>query len=143
MVAAALITGAVVIFGLFLVGAFRVAQLPVSSSTADEWLFLAACFFLSLFLAVAMLHRARLKFEAHQVSVPALTNFFMATALAGLLWSLSFFSWCTLYHGDEFLHHSAERYFKTAFSGSILGSFLLGLLALYLSSPRPRGRRRT
>jgi hypothetical protein len=141
--AVASITGAVAIFGLFLIGAFHMAQLSVSSTSKNEWLYLAACFCSSLILTVAILHRAQLKFEAHRISIAPLTYFFMATALSGFLWSVSFFSWCAMYHSNEFLHHSVERYFKTAFSGSILGSFLLGLLALYLLNPRLRSQRRT
>ncbi len=142
MVAAASISGAVAIFGLFLIEAFGAAQLPVASAGKEELLYLTACFFFSLIFVILMLRRARHKFEASRISVQPLTYYFMATALAGFLWSFSFFSWCAEYHSSEFLHQSAGRYFRTAFLGSILGSILLGWLANFLSNapsrkPRP------
>jgi hypothetical protein len=136
--ATALTASGVAIFAIFLAGAFYVAKLPISSAGWDEWAYLAVCFFLSLLFVVAMLHRAQVKFEANSIPVPPLTYFFMSTALAAFLWSFSFFSWCAQYHSTEFLHHSAERYFKVAFLGSILGSFIIGSLSVYLAGPRLR-----
>ncbi len=130
---AASLVAAIVIFGLFLFEAFKISRLSVSSTGKDEWLFLVICFFSSLLLVFGVLHRARLKFRANKTEIHQVTYFFMATALASVIWSICFFSWCARYHSEEFLFRGTVGNLEIAFIGSLIGPLLLGFLALFLS----------